>query len=526
MKYEIQDSTLGKIEVRDLPLPQEFKEVSATYTPSGRILISRFLPEDEFEIYTVEDDGENLKEVFKGKIPQHKTANGIRFMVFEDNQRVLLGDYVLEAKPDLDHTKEAALVPVIYPKELMTYPSLFRHWSEIIISPDGTKMIWTMLTFTGANNFIGELKREQEAYVVSDVYCISSVKSFERIPGEENILKPLPLRGGEVKQFIQGGEAISLVGNSDSISDSVVEELRTGDLYQFSQTPGYEETAIFSPDETLAICMSTRFSPKTNCAVLGQVPLPHSMYVRGSIINAAYNYAIGSNRIFRMGNIGPALVDAQKTREEGRSYKGADLSDPDNVFVYVSPLSFSPDSRKALVNMHTRLTAPVQQSVVRVVTLLDRAPAPALPKKATPSGKEIPYALTLEDFLKENPALDTAGTIQGEHSGRIVCFKEEATGEKCSRYEHYSADGKTFYEGTIRSLSPANMFAAGDVVFTGDLTVTGEHQGRLDLHLCFTQKSLRDPVMLSFDKDEEGLPQTRGYAEYDGERVNAADMIP
>ena len=68
------------------------------------------------------------------------------------------------------------------------------------------------------------------------------------------------------------------------------------------------------------------------------------------------------------------------------------------------------------------------------------------------------------------------------------------------------------------------MYDAGENIFRADLTVTGEHEGRAEFTLTFTQKSLRDPVMLSFAPDEDGLPATRGYSEYDGVRVRAEDM--
>ena len=526
MEYTIKDEVLGRIQVKDLSLPEEFTEVNATYTPSGRILLSRYLPEDEFEVYTVNDDGTDMQTVFVGKIPQSPTANGIRWMVYADNQRVLLGDYVLEASPDLDHPEKSALLPVEYPASLKQVPGMFRHWSEIIISPDGESIVWTMLLFTGADNFIGKLVRKEDKYVIEDVYCISTRQAMVSDPEHEGFMKPQTLRGGEVKQFVRGGSAMSLVGDSNSIADSVL-EFFSGETMKFSDTAGYEETAIFSPDEALAICMSTRFSPKTNAAVIGQVPLPNSAFARQGIINSAYQYAISSNRLFRQGNIGPALVSVDKTMKERRAYKGVDLSDPDNRFVFVSPLSFSPCSTKALINMHTRMmTDPEQKSVVRVVTLLDREKTEPVAAVKTPHGSEIPYAIPLEDYFVPADRIPEAFAICGEANGTIRCQIDPTTGYKQLRYENYSQDGKTFYNGMIASKSPASIFAAGENIFVGDVTVTGEHTGRLDARVTFTQKSLRDPVMLSFEEAEDGHPASYGYATYDGETVNVSDMLP
>ena len=143
----IHDQTLGRIEVFNVPLPEGTKDVNGTYTPSGRVLVAdrKSRDQDDYAVYTLNDDGSNVRKIFDGIIPQHRTANGIHWMCFSDNRRVLLGDYVLECAESLDREGQAALVPVIYPDALMRFPALFRHWSEIIISPDMKHMIWTML---------------------------------------------------------------------------------------------------------------------------------------------------------------------------------------------------------------------------------------------------------------------------------------------------------------------------------------------------------------------------------------------
>lgn len=523
----IQDKTLGRIEVFDVPMPDGVCDINGTYTPSGRVLVAdRTRPDaDHYRLFTLNDDGTDVKRVFEGEIPQKKTANGIRYMCYADNRRVLLGDYVLECDKSLDEDGQAALIPVRWPDALEHYPAVFRHWSEIIISPDMEHMVWTMLTYTGADNFIGRLVRHGAEYVIEDVYCISSRSMYAADPEHPGEVIPQAVRGGEVKQFIRGGRAVSLVGNSDSLADSVVEELDTGRTWQFSDTAGYEETAIFSPDERLAVCMSPRFSVHTNADILGLIPLPHSGYARMPIINPAYQYAIGSERIFRRGLIGPALVDVKKTLEEGRSYRGVDLGDPENRFVYYSPMSWSPSGTKAMWNERTRMTDPGMKARLRVARLLDYVPAESVTAVPTPDGSGIPYAVPLEDYLK--PAAGGAPGVPFRVRGKVSGFAVSEEGEngwKVVRYEHFSDDGLTFRDGEIASKSPRSMYDAGENIFRADLTVTGEHEGRAEFTLTFTQKSLRDPVMLSFAPDESGLPATRGCSEYDGVRVRAEDM--
>ena len=221
------------------------------------------------------------------------------------------------------------------------------------------------------------------------------------------------------------------------------------------------------------------------------------------IINPAYQYAIGSERIFRRGLIGPALVDVKKTLEEGRAYRGVDLGDPENRFVYYSPMSWSPSGTKAMWNERTRMTDPGMKARLRVARLLDYVPAESVP--AVPTPDVVPFR------------------VCGKESGFVVS-EEGEDGWKTVRYEHFSDDGRTFRDGEIASKSPRSMYDAGENIFRADLTVTGEHEGRAEFTLTFTQKSLRDPVMLSFAPDEDGLPATRGYSEYDGVRVRAEDM--
>lgn len=528
----IQDKVLGRIEMATVPFPVETSDLIGTYTFSGRVLAAYRTPEDHkagrdyYHIVTINDDGTDMREVFTGMIPEHPTANGIRWMCFSDNRRVHLGDYILEATPSLDQPESSSLYPVEYPESLLKYPGLFKHWSEIIIAPDGEHMAWTMLTFTGADNFLGRLVKRENDYLIDDICCISTKEHIKADKEHEGYVLPQVMRGGELKQFIKGGRALSLVGNSDSISDSVIEELDTGVTSQFSRTSGYEETAIFSPDESVAICMSPRFSPATDCSIIGCVPLPHSAYVRTGIINPAYNYAIASQRAFRMGNVGPALVDAERTLREGRNYTGVDLSDPENRFVYYSPMSWAPCSTKALWNEHTRAVDKEQKARMRIVKLLDRQPAEPVPQAATPGAGEIPYALTLEEFFTPAEKVEAPYRIKGEESGEIICRFNDETGYREMLYQNYSSDGKTFYNGSIASKCPANMFDAGDNIFCGDLNVIGEHKGELKARIVFTQASWKDPIMLSFEPFEDGNPASYGYAEFDGEKVLVENMMP
>ena len=181
----MENTEFGRVEVKTLPLPEGLgSDVIGTYTYSGRVLVAVRQPEkgrDWYRVFTVNDDGSDICELFSGEIPQKPGANGIRWMCFADNRRVLLGDYVLECSPDLDHCESSELIDVVFPPEISALPGLFMRWSEPIIAPDNEHVCFSSLTAGSAFNFLGRLVQGESAYVMEDVCVVSSVNSFEPI---------------------------------------------------------------------------------------------------------------------------------------------------------------------------------------------------------------------------------------------------------------------------------------------------------------------------------------------------------
>src|SRR5699024_7620756 len=139
----------GRIEVETIPIPEDALDTYATYTPSGKIFLL-FRRDDDpadqeiFYAAVIDDDGSGYHHVFSGPIPQHARANGIRAMMFPDNRRVLLGDYVLECEPDVDSATQARLVDVHYPWDQEQDPSTTHHWSGSIGARDNEPIACTM----------------------------------------------------------------------------------------------------------------------------------------------------------------------------------------------------------------------------------------------------------------------------------------------------------------------------------------------------------------------------------------------
>lgn len=528
----IQSEEFGRIEVRDIPLPWEGSEISGTYTYSGRVLVScgtsqEHEGKDWYHVITLKDDGTDVREVFDGEIPKLKGANGIRWMCFADNKRILLGDYVLECSPDIDHCQEAKLVRLYYPEQLTEGENIFCHWSEIIISPDNVHMCWTMLTMVGSKNYLGRLRRDADGYRLENVCAISGDKLCIPDPDHEGYSVMLPPRGGELKQFIRGGRAVTMAGGGDSVSESMVLPLDSEELIQITHTPGYEETTIFSADERLGVVMSPRFSEKTNCGVFGLVPQPQSMAVRSKFINCLYMYCVSGVREFRKGNIGPVLIDIEKSRTEGRAYKGVSLSDPEGRFVYYSPISWHPDSTRAMWNEGTRITEGEKKSRLRMCHLLDWKASQPVPADVTPEGDEIPYALP-GDAPEGSVAEDIfCIKIKGKNSGYVVNEGGEGNPPVYrTTYHDFSDDGETFYNGSMTVIAPASIFAPGKTVFEADIDVSGKHTGEMKLRAVFRRADVHAPAMLSFAEGDDGKPESCGHSTYDGVTVDIGDMEP
>ena len=522
----IDNTEFGRVEVRTLPLPEGLgSDVIGTYTYSGRVLVAVREPEkgkDWYRVFTVEDDGTGICELFSGEIPQKPGANGIRWMCYADNRRVLLGDYVLECCPDLDHCESSELIDVVFPPEISRIPRLFMRWSEPIIAPDKVHVCFSSLTAGNAFNFLGRLVRRENAYVMEDVSVISTIDSLIPDPQDPGYYLPQIQRGGEVKQFVRGGRGITLAGGGRSISESCLQMLDSEEVSFLTDTLGYEETAILSPNEVYAVCMSPRFSPGTDAGVLGVVPLSGDLATRGKYLNVLYQYAIAGVRSHRSGNIGPALINVERSMKEGRGYMGVDLSDPEDKWVYYSPMSWHPDSTRALWNERTRLNAGPVQCRLQICRLLDAAPSEPVSAAETPDSRDVPYARPITDALKqEMPVFPLK--IRGE-SGLVQNAPVEG-GAWETRYEHYSEDGETFYDGFIRVKAPTNMFRPGKTTIESDLTVTGAHQGQMKLRLEMYSDE-RFQIYPDFSADENGQPKSFGFAEYDGLRREVSELAP
>ncbi|WP_336772526.1 hypothetical protein [Paenibacillus sp. MMO-58] len=521
---EKRNASIESVEISSVTLPDFVRLLSGTYTYSGKVLISYKTENDIhtadfYNIAVLNDDGTDFNTIFSGVIPTKAKANGIRYMPYQDNTRVLLGDYVLECTPDIDTCRSTKIVPVTYPSILEEDERTTHHWSEVIIAPDNKHISWTILrSDLGAAVAIGVLERKADCYAIENVQLINNMHAFEQDPNNPGFIIPCPIRGGEVKQFVRGGNAISVVGGKHNCTpDSILQELTSDNLTQITYTPGYDETTIFSPDERLGIVMSTRFSKHTDPAIFGLVPRPYGIYTGMGMAWFLYTYAVTGIRKFRDGNIGPVLIDIHRSMNEP-GYKGVQLTSDEN-WVYCSPMSWHPDGKHV---MWPEMMRGSDGSRMRLQTakLLDYEPASSVPFETTTD--HIPYGikdLTVLDSVDPN----VEGKIAGKHSGYMNFIKNVSgySGMSKAQYVNFSDDGVNFYNGYEK----VNYSAAAGGRYESDLQLTGSNQGEMKFRAAFSALGGPKPAMLLFDKDEDGKPKSYGYATYNGITLNIADLL-
>ena len=495
-------------EMSTLPLPDSINVDSASYTSTGKIVFFDAPSDTEYTFSIVDDDGSNLKVLWSGTLHKQR-SNGVRVMPYWDNKRVLIGDAVLECYPSLDNCQESKMVYIQYPPEIVNYPQTFLIWSEIVISQDSEIIGWTTLTYSGAIVLVGRLVRGEENYTIEDSRVISTLSYTIPDPENPGYILPQSMRGGEIKQFVRGGTGLTLAGSGSSgLSKSVFQDLLSEEVTELTREPGYEETMILSPDEKLGIVMSPRFSKNTSCAIFGLIPRPYSTLALANLISQVYQYSVTDVRAFRRkGNIGPVLVEVDKSIKD-RNYHGIGLYDEAGEWMYVSPMSWHPNSLKAIW-METNKEG---RRRVRMATVRGWIPGKSVPTKKTPL-EEIPYSKDIKEVFPNLPELYTPGKIKGKVGEmEFSVTKNETNVVTTLKYNNFSEDGKVFFNGEESTTAAVSLLDTG-VVYQGKVEMSGAETGDMDFTITFTKESKIDKSV------------SKGYARYGGTVLYVDDLL-
>ena len=499
-----------KINLSTIPLDKDIIIDDGHYLFDGNIFICYNRTNSNYKYFgIISDDGKNFKELYGNEFIISGKANGIRLIPFRDNKRVYLGDYVFECNDTtkiLSECEKGVLIPVNYPSKVVNDKYNLKTWSEMVVAPDNIHVAWTSLNLAcGAVNFIGKFERKADSYEIIEPKIISTINFIEKDPNNETILIPKVPRGGEIKQFIEGGNALTLVGTlKDSFVKSVYQSLISEEHYAYSHETGYDETTILSPDEKLGIAMSTRFSPNTSMSILGLMPRPYCSLTLAKMAQKVYTYAITGVREGRKGNIGPVLFDKERSMKDP-NYHGIDLHDKEGKYVFCSPISWHPSNLKALwpeidVNKNRRL----RKLEISNYTTSEYP-------KIQNTTDNISYALDMSEFDKIDVEKEMDGIIKGKYSGEIEYYNSGSSPGFTKFqtvkliYKNYSDDGQKFYNGE-ESYEGSSI---SDSTFSSNVNLTGTEAGQNNFTIYFNAQS-------KLIKDK-----TEGYATYGGKTIRA-----
>jgi len=497
---------IGRVNIFTLPVPEGVNPRSAAFTQSGKIVL-RY---SNGALATMNVDGSDFREFYAGG-----EGDGDH-LLFADGKRIHQGETIVECTKVFEECDDAKVVDIKFPDTYDGDPRVRNLAQEALIAPDNKTMAWMMLMSDfSAIVMTGTLERRADDYELVDNRIIGTMEPFPADPDNPGGVIPVtPFISGEVKQFVHGGAGISVVGAKDLVTtDSTVIRLDTGELVQYTYTPGYDETTIFSPDEKLGMVMTTRFSPETDLGIFGLMPRPFGNSMSVNLNRYMYTFGVTGVRGAREGNIGPALVDLRRSKMEP-GYLGINLA-VDEDWVYRSPMEWSHDSKMAA---WPELSQNGEGTRIRIVELPDYKPGKPV---ATVDSPVMPGSTTDLEKAFEFQALQiNTGvlTVYGKHSGYLT-FEQTKSGFR-STHEKYYYDYADHPREVWNGYEVMNANLAGESVYEADVTLTGSKPGEMKVKATFGRLGgTAYPAQLIFDEDANGEPKTGGYVTYDGKTL-------
>lgn len=507
------EGSLGRVRISTLPLEKGTQLARCSYSFSGRVIVVTRVGKD-IVISSMNDDGTNALEIYRGN-----GSGTSRLLPFRDNRRILLGDHVLEVPEGytLDNCPVGSgqLIPIVFPEKFSSDAAVIQKWTEVIIAPDCEHFAWTIRRKDcGAVNAMGKLVRQVKTYIIEDAGYISSMNGFSVDPSNPTVLHQEPVIGGEVKQFVRGGAAISLVGSApNGMADSVLQDVATGEVTLLSCAPGYDETTLLSPDEKLGGVMTSRFSATTDMGALGLMHRPLGQPLH-NILAQIYMYCVTGVRSGREGNVGPALVELSLAQTDP-AYRGVYLGDPKEEYIFRSPLSWN-DTGTKLMWIEGKKSGGVR---VRIAELLDYKPGEVVATVNTP-----PVGSYATEPAK---SFDFSGTLQAPVSGHAEITRKTGMFNKITvqiAYHDYSDDGVRFLNGTEES-SGSIMSSSS---YRADLHMTdaeGKELGYLEANIGFTAAySISHLFSGNFSPDLK--KESTAFSQYQGISLNLSELVP
>lgn len=489
--------------------PSDIKYIGSHYNYQGDLfLIYKKNTSENYFVGIASDEGEIKKELLEIRKEEIVDETYIhRASSFSDGKRVYIGGKILECTNQFLECNDAKLIDLVFPKELEEMPNLLYLFTEPIINYGGKHIFWsTFDNNMNILNFVGELNFKEGKYFIENTKGLSNY--FYDLYDKEKGTYSLPeiLRFGPIKQVVRGGEGLSIGGFLNyGLRKGIYQSLSKDNLTQLTFFEGYDETTSFSPDSKLACVMTTRFSEHTSFEIIGLIPTPYSILasylfsihiMKISILNIRKNKTI-------KGNLGPALVDLQKVKED-KNYKGESLK-TDDKWNFYGFISWSPDGTKI---MFDEVDKGMENRRCQIVKLKNYKPVITEPQNNFDGN--VPYARTIAETLNLHLDYPININVNGT-SGDLEIFQNQT---KCEiTYNNYTEDNEVFYNGTYYYEKFPNKKYA---IFKVDIVSEGKKKGFCKYRLWF---DMTDNVLL-FDEADDGYNKTYGNCDYEGREIN------
>lgn len=490
---------LEPVELDRLPLPPGVSGMShPDWTPDGEHLVFGFSSEDSagLQFGLSADDGSGFRCLSCGLdqvLGADRPLNALRDLsldkpyVFGDGRRVLgriIGEkdrtpspvnplsgptqdfnfVVLECAPSLLDCAERALVPIELPGGGLTRGVQNR---EARISPDSRLLAWTEVMYDGTRMSLGRLVRGESSYTLEDVRVLNP--PFELAPPDpEGFRVGGPLY--ELKNFAPDGRTLTYASFAEAENYDVWElNLATGERRRLTDDLEWNEGTTRSPDNGSFVNFSSR--TRDRMTPFAQVPRPPFIDFPLYVLTGRFMLNAENRKCL----LSPWLFDSDGERG---TYFGQPIDpDPPPGFAPHGNGPWSADGTKIVFwefNDAAAGTPADPGSHLVVARLPAREPTPTAEAPDTPFPDWAPGRDEWSGYHAEQGVFTVAGP--GGGTATITLAGMVNSQVYSVEYDGYSADGQTFLDGTERVDAP---FIVAIGRWTSDLTVSGEHTGRL-----------------------------------------------